>query len=53
MLVLSRRENETLVINENINITIKKIHTDRVRFIIEGPDDTVIIKEGAEKDIDK
>ena len=39
MLVLSRREGETLVIGGNVVITIKRVRGSRVRVGIEAPDD--------------
>lgn len=54
MLVLSRREKESLVIGDNIFITVKKIHSDRVQFIIEGAEGLEVIKEKADRrDVDK
>lgn len=37
MLVLSRKKNERLVINDNIVITVVEIHGDKVRLGIEAP----------------
>jgi len=37
MLVLSRRTNEAIVINENIQITVVDIRGDKVRLGIEAP----------------
>ena len=37
MLVLSRKRNETIVIDENIEVTIVSVHGDRVRLGIQAP----------------
>ncbi len=37
MLVLSRHKNETIIINDNIKITIVEIRGDKVRLGIEAP----------------
>ncbi len=42
MLVLSRRVNETLMIGDDIAITIKSISKDQVKIGIEAPDDVAI-----------
>ncbi|NQV29048.1 MAG: carbon storage regulator [Rhodopirellula sp.] len=39
MLVLSRREGETLVIGGNVVITVKQVRGSRVQVGIEAPDD--------------
>ena len=39
MLVLSRKKNESIVINENIVVTIVEIRGDKVRLGIEAPRD--------------
>jgi carbon storage regulator len=39
MLVLSRKKNETIVIAENIIVTVVDIRGDRVRLGIEAPRD--------------
>ncbi|HSB96611.1 MAG TPA: carbon storage regulator CsrA [Spongiibacteraceae bacterium] len=45
MLVLSRRTNETLVIDNNIRFTVLSVHGNQVRIGIEAPDDIVILRE--------
>lgn len=42
MLVLSRKKNESIVINENIVITIIEIRGDKVRLGIQAPRDVSI-----------
>ena len=37
MLVLSRKPNESIFINENIVVTVLSIHGDKVRLGIEAP----------------
>jgi carbon storage regulator len=37
MLVLSRKENESIVINENIKIIVAEVQGSRVRLAIEAP----------------
>ena len=37
MLVLSRKKNETIVINDNITVTVVEIRGDKVRLGIEAP----------------
>jgi carbon storage regulator len=45
MLVLSRRTNETLVIDNNIRFTVLSVHGNQVRIGIEAPDDVIILRE--------
>ncbi len=42
MLVLSRKKNESIVINDNIMITIVEIRGDKVRLGIEAPRDVPV-----------
>lgn len=37
MLVLSRKKNEVIVINDNITITVVEVRGDKVRLGIEAP----------------
>lgn len=37
MLVLSRKKNESIIINDNITVTIVEIRGDKVRLGIEAP----------------
>ena len=39
MLVLSRKKNESIVINDNINIVVVEIRGDKVRLGVEAPGD--------------
>jgi carbon storage regulator len=45
MLVLSRRKNETVVINEDIAVTVVEIREDRVRLGICAPADVPVHRE--------
>lgn len=42
MLVLSRKKDETIVIGDNIIVTVVEIRGDRVRLGIEAPKDVTI-----------
>ena len=42
MLVLSRKKNESVVINDNITIVIVEIRGDKVRLGIEAPKDVPV-----------
>lgn len=42
MLVLTRRKDEQIVINENITITVVEVKGDRVRLGIDAPKDVPI-----------
>lgn len=42
MLVLSRKKNESIVINENIVITVVEVRGDKVRLGIEAPKEVPI-----------
>ena len=52
MLVLSRKQNEAVVINENIKITVVAIRGDKVRLGIEAPRDVPVHREEVQKEID-
>lgn len=45
MLVLSRKKNESIFVNNNIKITIVEIAENRVRIGIEAPKDIPIHRE--------
>lgn len=45
MLVLSRRTNETLVIDNNIRFTVLSVHGNQVRIGIEAPEEVIILRE--------
>ena len=45
MLVLSRREDESIVINGNIKIVVTEIQRGRVRLGIEAPQDVPVHRE--------
>ncbi len=42
MLVLTRKKNETIVINDNIRITVVEIRGDKIRLGIEAPKDVPV-----------
>ena len=44
MLVLSRKENESILIGDDIKLIVTKIGGGRVRIGIEAPDDVVILR---------
>ena len=45
MLVLSRKKNESIVINNDIVITVVEIRGDKVRLGIEAPKDVPVHRE--------
>jgi carbon storage regulator len=45
MLVLTRKTNETIIIAENIRVTIMAIHGGKVRLAIEAPQEIAILRE--------
>ncbi|MDR3233655.1 MAG: carbon storage regulator CsrA [Planctomycetaceae bacterium] len=42
MLVLSRRKNESIVINDNITVVVVEVRGDKVRLGIDAPRDTTV-----------
>ena len=42
MLVLSRKKNETIVINDSITVTVIEIRGDKVRLGIDAPKDVTV-----------
>jgi carbon storage regulator len=42
MLVLSRKKNESIIINDNITVTVIEIRGDKVRLGIEAPKDVTV-----------
>lgn len=52
MLVLSRKKNESIVINENVIVTIVEIRGDKVRLGIEAPKDIPVHRSEVQKEID-
>jgi carbon storage regulator len=45
MLVLTRKKNESIVINENIEITVIDINNDQIRIGISAPKDVPIYRK--------
>ncbi len=45
MLVLSRKVNETIIINDNIVVTVVDIRGDKVRLGIEAPKDVPVHRQ--------
>lgn len=45
MLILTRREGETVVLDDDIRITIRAIKGKQVKVGIDAPDDVEIIRE--------
>lgn len=42
MLVLSRKKNESIIINDHITVTVVEIRGDKVRLGIEAPKDVAV-----------
>jgi carbon storage regulator len=42
MLVLSRKKNESIIISDNITVTVIEIRGDKVRLGIEAPKDVTV-----------
>lgn len=42
MLVLSRKKNETIIINDKITVTVIEIRGDKVRLGIDAPKDVAV-----------
>ncbi len=51
MLVLSRKKNETIVINKNVTVTIVEIRGDKVRVGIVAPKDVPVHREEVDEAI--
>lgn len=51
MLVLSRKLNESIVINQNIKITVVEVRGDKVRLGIEAPDSVPVHRKEVEEAI--
>jgi len=49
MLVLSRKETETIKIGDDIEITLVRVSGDRVRVGIQAPNEMVILRGELEK----
>lgn len=53
MLVLSRKKNESIIINDNITITIVDIRGDKIRIGVEAPAEVTVHREEVYKAIQK
>jgi len=45
VLVLSRKKNETIVINGNIRVTVSEVRGEKVRLAFDVPRDIPIVRE--------
>lgn len=45
MLVLSRKKNESIIINDNIKIVVVEVQGDKVRLGIEAPKDVPVHRQ--------
>ena len=45
MLVLSRKKNESIVINDNVVVTVVEVRGDKVRIGIEAPRDVTVHRQ--------
>ena len=45
MLVLSRKKNESIIINDNITVTVIEIRGDKVRLGIEAPKEITVHRQ--------
>lgn len=52
MLVLSRKKNESIVINGNIVITVVEIRGDKIRLAINAPKDVPVHREEVQRAIE-
>lgn len=52
MLILTRRPGESLIINENINVTVLGIKGNQVRVGIKAPKDVPVHREEIQEKID-
>lgn len=53
MLVLSRKLNESIVINQNIKITVVEVRGDKVRLGIEAPKDVPVHRQEVQDAIER
>lgn len=44
MLVLTRRETETIIIGDNIEVTVERIEGNRVKLSVAAPKDVPIVR---------
>jgi carbon storage regulator len=45
MLLLTRRENECLIIGDDIRVTIVRVQADKIRIGVEAPKDVVVQRQ--------
>ncbi len=45
MLVLSRKKNESIIINDNVVVTVVEVRGDKVRIGIEAPRDVTVHRQ--------
>ncbi len=50
MLVLTRRLGESLIVGDNIKITVEKISKSQIKIGIEAPKDVVVAREEVVKE---
>lgn len=51
MLVLSRKKNESIIINDNIRIVVVEVQGDKVRLGIEAPKDIPVHRQEVQEAI--
>jgi carbon storage regulator len=45
MLILTRFQNESIIIGNDIKIIVLKVNEDKVQFGVKAPDDVLILRE--------
>ena len=51
MLILTRRKNESIIIDDQIKVTVLELDNNRVQLGIEAPQDIIIHREEVYRDI--